>query len=106
MALPPPLMPQGSARKRTPQSAFDAAAGKDIYEPEKVIAQRIAKGGVTQFLVKWAGYEPKHNTWEPLEHLAGCEDMIADFKEREQQRVAELDAAAIAKLSLFIGRNV
>ena len=62
VALPPPLMPQGSARKRTPQSAFDAAAGKDIYEPEKVIAQRIAKGGVTQFLVKWAGYEPKHNS--------------------------------------------
>ena len=55
VALPPPLMPQGSARKRTPQSAFDAAAGKDIYEPEKVIAQRIAKGGVTQFLVMWAG---------------------------------------------------
>ena len=70
-----------------------------------MIAQRIAKGGVTQFFVKWAGYEPKHNTWEPLEHLAGCEDMIADFKEREQQRVAELDVAAIAKLSLFIGRN-
>jgi hypothetical protein len=66
-APPPPLKPQDSARKRTPQSAFEAAAGKDIYEPEKVVAQRIAKGGVTQFLVKWAGYEPKHNTWEPLE---------------------------------------
>ena len=59
VALPPPLMPQGSARKRTPQSAFDAAAGKDIYEPEKVVAQRIAKGGVTQFFVKWVGYEQK-----------------------------------------------
>ena len=56
VALPPPLMPQGSCtEENSPQSAFDAAAGKDIYEPEKVIAQRIAKGGVTQFLVMWAG---------------------------------------------------
>ena len=39
----------------------------------------------------------KHNTWEPLENLAGCEDMIADFNEREKQRLAELDAAATAK---------
>ena len=29
-------------------------ASKEIYEPEKVIAQlRVAKGGITQFLVKW-----------------------------------------------------
>ena len=29
-------------------------------------------------------------TVEPLEHLAGCEDMIAEFKEREKQLHAEL----------------
>jgi hypothetical protein len=32
-------------KKRTPQSAFDPAAGNDVYEPEKVVAQRMAKGG-------------------------------------------------------------
>ena len=38
-----PLKPQGSGgRKRTPTSAFDAAAGKDKYEPEKVIAEPAA----------------------------------------------------------------
>ena len=36
-------------KKRTPQSSLDSAAGKDVHEPEKVIAQRTAKGGVTQF---------------------------------------------------------
>ena len=41
----PPVMAQGSGgRKRTPTSAFDAAAGKDVYEPERIIAQRLAKG--------------------------------------------------------------
>ena len=83
--------------KRTPQSAFDPVAGKDIYEPERIVAERMAKGGVTQYQVKWKDYDTKSNTWEPLQHLAGCEDMIADFKEREKQRLAELDAAATEK---------
>lgn len=86
----------GGPHKRTPQSAFDPAAGKDIYEPERIVAERMAKGA-TQYQVKWKNYDTKSNTWEPLEHLAGCEDMIADFKEREKQRHAELDAAASAK---------
>ena len=42
-----PALAQGRGTKRTPQSAFDAAAGKDVYEPENIVAQRIAKGGVT-----------------------------------------------------------
>ena len=32
-----PLPAQGTGgQKRTPQSAFDGAAGKDVYEPEKM----------------------------------------------------------------------
>ena len=81
---------------RTPTSAFDPAAGKDVYEPEKIIGRRLSKG-VTQFNVKWVGWADKDNTWEPIEHLAGCEDMIAEFKEREKTRIAQLVAAAQAK---------
>ncbi|KAL1515139.1 hypothetical protein AB1Y20_004200 [Prymnesium parvum] len=90
------IKPQGSTTKRTPTSAFDGAAGKDVYEPEKVTAKRLAKG-VTQYLVKWKGYEIKDSTWEPIEHLAGCEDMIAEFVERESTRIAQLEAVAAAK---------
>ena len=93
---PPPPKPQGEKTKRTPTSAFDPAAGGDIYEPEKVVAQRLAKG-ITQFHIKWKGYDTKDNTWEPIENLAGCEDMIAEFKEREKTRIAQVEAAAQAK---------
>ena len=54
-APPPPPQPQGKAQKRTPTSAFDPAAGNDVYEPEKIIGQRMAKGGITQYNVKWVG---------------------------------------------------
>ena len=97
VALPPPPKPQGTGgKKRTPTSVYDPAAGKDVYEPEKVVGQRLAKG-VTQYSVKWVGWESKHNTWEPIEHLAGCKDMIAEFNEREKTRIAQLEAAAEAK---------
>ena len=95
-AAPAPKAQGNGANKRTPTSAFDPAAGKDIYEPEKIIAQRLAKG-ITQWQVKWKGYDAKDNTWEPIENLSGCEDMIADFKEREKTRIAQLEAAADAK---------
>ena len=47
--------------------------------------------------MKWTGYADKDNTWEPIEHLAGCEDMIAEFKERQRTRIAQHKAAAQAK---------
>ena len=95
-APPPPPQPEGTGKKRTPTSAFDPAASKDVYEPEKIIGQRLSKG-VTTFNVKWVGWADKDNTWEPIEHLAGCEDMIAEFKEREKTRIAQLEAVAQAK---------
>jgi len=51
---PPPNLPkpEGQRTKRTPTSTFDPASGKDIYEPEKVTAKRMARGGITQYQVK------------------------------------------------------
>ena len=94
----PPLKAKGKGPvKRTPTSAFDAAANDDnVHQCEKIVGQRLAKG-VTQFCVKWAGYDTKDNTWEPIENLAGCESFIADFKEREKTRIAQLEAAAEQK---------
>ena len=94
----PPLKAKGKGPvKRTPTSAFDAAANDDnVYQCEKIVGQRLAKG-VTQFCVTWAGYDTKDNTWEPIENLAGCESFIADFKEREKTRIAQLEAAAEQK---------
>ena len=61
---------QGTTTKRTPTGAFDPAAGKDTYEPEAVVAERLSKG-VTQYQVKWVGWSTPDNPWEPIEHLAG-----------------------------------
>ena len=93
-----PLPAQGrGGHKRTPTSAFDPAAGQDIYEPEKVVGERQKNLGggktETQYEVKWKGWDKKHNTYDPLSNLAGCEDMVSEYKERKRQRDAELGGA-------------
>jgi hypothetical protein len=41
-----------------------------------------------QYLVKWEGYGPEHNSWEPETHLVRCEEAIAEYwKEREDAPV-------------------
>ena len=52
------------ARRR---GAGDPAAGTDVYEPEKIVGQRMAKGGVTQYHVKWGDLQ-KSAKDSTLEH--------------------------------------
>jgi hypothetical protein len=46
--------------------------GVPHYEVEAVLKHRLVRRGkrhVKQYLIKWAGYGPEHNTWEPESHL-------------------------------------
>lgn len=42
--------------------------GDRVYAAERIIKKRIKKGCV-EYLVKWKGWTPKHNTWEPEENI-------------------------------------
>ena len=46
--------------------------------------------------MKWAGHDRNHNTYEPIAHLAGCEDMIAEYNERKRQREQELVSKSLS----------
>ncbi|XP_038980599.1 DNA (cytosine-5)-methyltransferase CMT2-like isoform X2 [Phoenix dactylifera] len=38
----------------------------------------VGKRGL-KFKVRWKGYSPSHDTWEPIEGLSNCEERIRDF---------------------------
>ncbi|PSS10052.1 Chromo domain protein [Actinidia chinensis var. chinensis] len=51
-----------------------------FYEIEAVRKKRIRKGEL-QYLIKWRGWPETANTWEPLENLLSCSDVIDAFEE-------------------------
>ena len=55
---------------------------ENAFEVERIIKKRHQNGEV-KYLVKWYGYDEKDNTWEPIQNLAGCLGLVADF-EKEQ----------------------
>lgn len=51
-----------------------------FYEIETVRKKRVRKGQV-QYLIKWRGWPETANTWEPVENLLSCSDVIDVFEE-------------------------
>ena len=70
---------QGSSREtpiantRGGDDAIDEYIGlpplQGVYEVETVLDMRIATDGKREFLIKWRGWGPKWNNWEPEEHI-------------------------------------
>ncbi|XP_049401726.1 chromo domain protein LHP1-like [Solanum stenotomum] len=56
-----------------------------FYEIETVRRKRIRKGKI-QYLIKWRGWPETANTWEPVDNLMTCYDVIDAFEESLQQR--------------------
>ncbi|GMI78987.1 LIKE HETEROCHROMATIN PROTEIN 1, TERMINAL FLOWER 2 [Hibiscus trionum] len=51
-----------------------------FYEIEAIRRKRVRKGEL-QYLIKWRGWPETSNTWEPLENLQSCSDVIDAFEE-------------------------
>lgn len=61
-------------------SAAAVPAGGREYQVECLLSLRHDVKGQPEFLVKWKGYGPESNTWEPLANLEGtAEDAIHEY---------------------------
>ena len=61
----------------------------DVYEVDKVLDMRLAEGGKREFLIKWRGWGPKWNNWEPEEHILDRR-MISKFDRKRKAGPAPL----------------
>ncbi|XP_074870707.1 E3 SUMO-protein ligase CBX4 [Carettochelys insculpta] len=59
------------------------AVGEHVFAVESIEKKRVRKGRV-EYLVKWRGWSPKYNTWEPEENILDPRLLIA-FQNRERQ---------------------
>ncbi|KAM4058050.1 chromatin organization modifier domain-containing protein [Hirsutella rhossiliensis] len=74
----PKLRPR-ETKKKAPAAAA-ATAGKE-WEIERIVDSRIEAETLKHFyLVKWRGFDAKHNTWESKKNLDGCSDAIVAYE--------------------------
>jgi hypothetical protein len=84
-------------QKRTPHNVADPAAHKAEYKVKDIVGHAMM-GAVKHWLVQWDGYEDaKHNTYEPVTNLAGCEDFIARYESELKDQIREQDKVAQQK---------
>ena len=47
-----------------------AESGDQIFDAEAITKKRERKGRM-EYFVKWKGWAPKYNTWEPEDNILG-----------------------------------
>uniref|UniRef100_A0A914WQ18 Chromo domain-containing protein n=1 Tax=Plectus sambesii TaxID=2011161 RepID=A0A914WQ18_9BILA len=52
------------------------------YDVELIVERRVAENGTIEFLVKWKGFDETMNTWEPVDNLSNCSELISQFLAR------------------------
>lgn len=52
--------------------------GEQHYEVATILDSRIHRRKL-MYLVRWEGYGPEHDTWEPSENLEGSQELVNDF---------------------------
>ena len=57
----------------------DLIDGENKYKVEAILAHR-KRGRQIQYLIKWKGYDPSNNTWEPETNLSNADEILSGYK--------------------------
>lgn len=68
------------AKSKTPVKS--SAKKTSQYEVDAIIDVRESKKGRKEYLVRWKGYGPSDDTWEPERNLK-CPTLLQQFKEKK-----------------------
>merc|ERR1712168_1683747 len=60
------------------------------YDVEKIVGMRKSKSK-TLYKVRWYGYGSDDDTWETIDNLASCTDMVKEFVENRKRQMKEKD---------------
>jgi hypothetical protein len=57
--------------------------GSAKYKVKEVLAKWTTSSGV-EYLVRWEGYGPEDDTWEPVTKLSNAKGVVQDFEAQGQ----------------------
>ena len=76
------LKPYSPDPHHSPPPPPDVVDGELEYTVDRVLDHRDRWRGrksVREYLIRWTGYGPEHNTWEPQSNMAGATEAIAAY---------------------------
>ncbi|XP_041454803.1 chromodomain Y-like protein 2 [Lytechinus variegatus] len=73
-----------------------------IYEVERILARRRTRKGKLEYMVRWKNFGSEEDTWEPLENLGDCMELVEEFNQKTMkdgkfERLASLDHLHVHK---------
>ena len=62
---------------------------EEKYVVEKIVEEMLAEDGDVWYLIRWEGYKPEMDTWEPYENIKQCTDIIASWEATKATRAKQ-----------------
>ena len=60
--------------------------GEQEHEVEQILDHRQEDKKSKSYLVRWTGYGPEHDTWEPETALQNCQTMVQAYWREQKQK--------------------
>ncbi|KAM3909992.1 M-phase phosphoprotein 8 [Leptodactylus fuscus] len=57
---------------------------EDVYEVESILDSKI-EGGEVLYRIRWKGYKPDEDTWEPEANLDYCKEVLLEFRRKQAE---------------------
>ncbi|KAH7668771.1 DNA (cytosine-5-)-methyltransferase protein [Dioscorea alata] len=79
-----PNLRASRVKKSNPRAKDDSSMASEEFEVSRLVdicygdPANVGKRGL-KFKVRWKGFGPSEDTWEPIEGLSNCKDSIRDF---------------------------
>ena len=73
-------------KEKEVESGTPSEEDEEEYVVEKILKHRTTKKGETEYFLKWKGFPPEENTWEPAKNL-NCPELIEVYeKDRAEKK--------------------
>ncbi|CAL8070303.1 unnamed protein product [Orchesella dallaii] len=76
-------------RKDSSQGSQEEEGEGEEYSVEEILDMKLDNNGKPWFFIKWWNYGSDDNTWEPIENLSKCQEMVDEFLERRKRMKAQ-----------------
>ncbi|GMR32875.1 hypothetical protein PMAYCL1PPCAC_03070 [Pristionchus mayeri] len=72
--------PEEEEEKKEDEEDGEEDGDDEVYEVERILAHEWSDDGILRYKVKWVGYGPEYDTFEPEEMLDSAKQRIEEYK--------------------------